>query len=399
MTGLYIHIPFCRQKCAYCDFPSYGIQAACREFPCGGEKLPEGNRENALYNSYFTALRQEALCWPRMDFDTVFFGGGTPSLPPAKYVTDFLLFLFAHFIISPHAEITLEANPESISTEKLLAYRRAGINRLSIGLQAAQNRLLAMLGRVHNREDFQRAFSQARQAGFTNINIDIISSLPGQTGADWEETLFFAAAQNPEHISVYTLTPEKGTLLYDKLQKKELLLPGEEEANNQDEAALSILQNAGYARYEISNFTKSGFACRHNLNYWNAGQYLGLGLGAHSYLNGERFSNTTNLQAYLNAFLPTCGKRPLTDITAARATTETISPGEAEKEYIMLRLRLCEGIILKDYERRFGKIFLRAYRLQVEKLLQAGLAQSDNNAFYLTKKGLALQNQAAILFF
>ncbi len=288
--GIYIHVPFCKQKCYYCDFNSYPGM-------------------DYLAGSYFNALKTEmdimaeALC--DRPVKTVFIGGGTPSLVDAAYIGGLLEDCGRLFKISPDAEITMECNPGTLSLDNLRIYRQAGVNRLSIGLQAWQDRLLESLGRIHRRQQFTENLEAAYRAGFTNINADLIFGLPGQSFEDWSETLEAVtstfAGHQLTHLSCYSLQIEEGTVFGDRFEAGGLI-PAEDELDRKMyRHAIEFLKGMGYRHYEISNFALSGYECRHNLVYWRAEEYAGFGAGAHSYLDGKRFGNTAEIEKYINA--------------------------------------------------------------------------------------------------
>lgn len=367
MLGIYLHIPFCVKKCNYCDFVSI-------------------EREE-LVEAYFCALKNEIEMSGRMykrKVDSIFFGGGTPSFPPARYITETMDALCRAFDVQRDAEITIEANPCSIDDQKLKKYLRAGINRLSIGLQAAQDHLLNMLGRQHTYRQFECAYSYAREAGFDNINFDAIYALPGQKITDWEETLRFVLEKGPEHISAYALKIEPGTPIFQEVQMGEIL-PADEDADlAMYHMAQDMLKSRDYVNYEISNFSKEGFECSHNLKYWNLRDYLGLGAAAHSCIDHMRFSNTDNVEEYISN-MKTGQLR--------YASSELISDLERKLEYIMLKMRLKNGFSFYDYKSRFGEDFRRAFPTELERVISLGLAKTDGRGLYPTKRGFDLQNQ------
>ena len=276
---LYIHIPFCVKKCDYCDFLSG---------PAGKERQRE----------YFQALEREIAAVPDFsdrEITTVFIGGGTPSVPDPSLVGEMLDQIRNKFFVAPDAEITIEANPGTLYKEKLQIYLEHGINRLSLGLQSPQNRELKILGRIHTWEEFQESFFMARDAGFSNINIDLMSAIPEQTYADWEKNLRTVAGLSPEHISAYSLIIEEGT----PFGERKLKLPDEDTEYRMYENTAGILEEYGFHQYEISNYAKGGRECRHNKGYWQRIDYLGLGLGASSLLKHMRFSNTADMKEYI----------------------------------------------------------------------------------------------------
>ena len=301
---IYVHIPFCAKKCAYCDFLSFpGNMRMRREYT---DKLLE---EIRIQSSF---VREYQV-------DTIFLGGGTPSVLDVTDITAIMGTLKEHYDIAPDAEITIEVNPGTVKMEGLVAYREAGINRVSMGLQSADDTELRYLGRIHTYDEFLKSFQRVRMAGFTNVNVDLISAIPGQTPESWRNTLKKTAMLKPEHISAYSLIVEEGTPFYDRYgghvemesyemspeERRRLMalpdLPDEDTEREMYYLTRNCLAEQGYERYEISNYARPGFECRHNVGYWTGTGYLGLGLGASSYLEGCRFHNTSDFQSYVSA--------------------------------------------------------------------------------------------------
>lgn len=371
--GLYMHIPFCKAKCHYCDFNS---KPGMEDFA----------------PAYFGALYNEmSLYSDRRDLSvkTVFIGGGTPSLVPPEHITNLLDNAHESFDIQNEAEISIESNPGTLDSHKLEAYLKAGVNRISIGLQAWQDSLLRTLGRIHSSRQFAENFLEARRAGFKNINVDLIFGLPGQTPGQWEETLDRVIELSPQHISCYDLKIEEGTE-FDRLQKQGLL-PEPDDGLDREMyyAAIEKLAQAGFEHYEISNFARPGYRCRHNLIYWEAQEYVGLGAGAHSYLDGQRYANITDIRQY-------AWKQERKESTVE--DRYIIEPGEAMSEYMILKLRLIEGISGSDFRRRFNCELRDVYGEQLEKLEKKGLLQQEPDGIKLTAKGLDFANQVFIEF-
>lgn len=367
MLGLYFHIPFCIKKCAYCDFIS--------------------TDRRSLVGPYMHALQKETQLIGGMynqAVDSVFFGGGTPSLIDEEYIRRMMDIVRRDFKLTSDAEVTLEANPCSLTREKLTAYKEAGINRLSIGLQAAQDSYLKALGRQHTVEMFDNAFGWAREAGFENINIDVIYALPGQTVQDWEATLFYALHKKPEHISAYALKIEQGTPLAQRVEAGEVTPADEDTDLRMYHMAQTILDNKGYTNYEISNFAIGGYECAHNMKYWNLKDYIGLGVSAHSCIERLRFANTSSIDEYIEHM----GKGKL-----RYEQSDFIDDTQRKIEYIMLKLRLKKGFLLYDYKRHFGEDFLTAYAPELKKACGQGLCVVQNDCVMPTKKGFDLQNQ------
>lgn len=365
--GLYLHIPFCASKCVYCDFASYP------------------HRETA-WEPYLCALCGEMASWrERMEGHeviSVFLGGGTPSLLSEAQIARLLQSAASQFRISPDAEITMEANPGTLTLPKLRACRAAGVNRLSFGVQAMDDRLLRRLGRIHTVREAVDAVEMARAAGFDNVSLDLMYALPGQSRADWRSTLRDAVALEPEHISAYSLIVEEGTPLARQVARGEAELPDEDAAVDMHREAVHFLSEAGYERYEISNYARPGRACRHNIIYWERGEYLGLGCAAHSLVGETRFENPRDLDRYL------AGERQL--------NVEHIDRQEAMEETLMLATRMCRGMNLADYRRQFGEDFLRMRMRTLERLRKMGLVEWSADSLWLTERGLELQNAVVV---
>lgn len=359
--SVYIHIPFCKSKCAYCDFASYpGKEAA--------------------WETYFAALCGEirAAGDDIHRVETVFFGGGTPSLPPDRCIAAALAAVREAFPLAPGAEVSLEANPGTLTMEKLRAYRGMGVNRLSIGVQSFDARLLRDIGRIHTPGEAVEAVRMAEAAGFDNIGIDLMYGLPGQTLAAWEATLKTAVSLPLTHISAYALIIEEGTPMAARVNE----LPGEEEVLAMQRLGTRMLAAAGFGRYEISNYAKRGFACRHNAVYWRRGEYLGFGCAAHSFFGGERFRNASNLEDYLR------GARGL--------ERERVDGAAAREETIMLATRTREGLSLETWRREFGEDFLSGREKVLDKLRRAGLLDVADGHVYLTEKGMEVHNAVVL---
>ena len=363
---IYIHIPFCVRKCEYCDFLSFAA-------------------EKSRYRDYGKALEAEAenclLPSGSYEVSTVFFGGGTPSLFPGEEIGRILETLRGRFDFRPEAEISLEANPGTVTGDKLGLYRQAGINRISFGCQSTENEELRRLGRIHSYEDFLESWQLAGEAGFTNRNIDLMSGLPGQTLASWERSLRQVAALEPEHISAYSLIVEEGTPFYEK--QGALNLPGEEEERQMYEITHEILEQYGFCQYEISNYARPGYACRHNLGYWRGKEYLGLGLGASSLLGHSRYQNTRDFRLYLEKSA---------DTGAIRRETETLELRDRQAEYMILGLRLTQGVSREEFRRRFGQDLDQVYGPVVDRYVKMGLLEEREGWIRLTRRGISLSN-------
>lgn len=366
---LYIHIPFCVRKCLYCDFLSSVASA---------EKIEE----------YVEALEKEihACVEPNYRVSTIFFGGGTPSVLSGDQVGRIMGAIREVFDIEEDAEISMEANPGTVTSQKLKEYKAAGINRISFGLQSANNEELKTLGRIHTYEEFVESYRLARTCGFENINVDLMSAIPKQTWERFEKSLNQVLELNPEHISVYSLIVEEGTPFaksYGEGMPLENQLPTEEEERNIYYKTKECLEKAGYQRYEISNYAKEGKECRHNLGYWERTDYLGLGLGSSSLMNNVRFKNTDDIVQYLKD----AGKKE-----QIREDIQLLSVNEQMEEFFFLGLRKMEGICEKKFENTFGISVGEFCGKQLEKLEEDGLLTNQEGNIRLTEKGIDISN-------
>jgi putative oxygen-independent coproporphyrinogen III oxidase len=364
--GLYLHIPFCHRKCNYCDFYSLAGQE---------------EKKKPYYQALRTQIRETAQRTPDHQLDTIYFGGGTPSYFGAKYLIPLLKEIRACFSVSPQGEITLEANPDSVSEADLSRLRQAGFNRLSLGMQAATDAQLSVLGRPHTLAQTKKAVQAARNAGFDNLSLDLIYGLPGQTMENWQQTLQAAVDLQPEHLSCYGLKIEEGTPFFD--QRETLALPEDDLQADFYLYCVHFLKQAGYLQYEISNFSKPGFPSRHNLKYWTLGEYIGLGPGAHSDFGGCRYSFLPDLDAYITG---------IQTGASLLEQQEMIPNSKRYGEYLMLRLRTAEGISEAEYARPYGMEFA-----PIEALLRQyearGWAVSENGRWHFTPTGFLLSNQ------
>ena len=364
---LYLHMPFCVRKCAYCDFLS---------FPTDQE----------TQNLYTRRLREDIDAMEKkygdIPVDTIFIGGGTPSVPDSALIVGIMERVRKAFHVAEGAEISMEANPGTVTREKLTDYRRAGINRLSFGLQSANDRELQLLGRIHTWAEFLESFHLARECGFTNINIDLMSALPGQTRESWKDTLKRVTDLNPEHISAYSLIIEDGTPFGEKYGSEEgrKLLPDEDSEREMYHETKRFLRDCGYERYEISNYAKPGRACRHNIGYWTGLPYLGLGLGASSYMDGCRFAVNSDMKQYLE-------EKPgmFTDV-------EKLTKKDMEEEFFYVGLRMTAGVSLPEFERRFGVSAKDVYPGLMEMFVEEKAAVFQGDRFVLTDYGLDVSN-------
>jgi len=373
MQGLYIHIPFCIKKCYYCDFIS---------FSGAEEKMSE---YVLALNKELTNIAEEA---ENRTVDSIFIGGGTPSYLYSSLIVSTLEKIRKLFDVSNDAEITIEANPKTFTEEKLVDYRKAGIKRISVGLQSANDESLKVLGRVHNFDDFVKSYSLARDVGFDNINIDLIYDIPSETKDMFFNTIDTVLKIEPEHISLYPLILEEGTPFYEMNEKGLLEFPSEDDEEEMIKYARSKFEEAGYERYEISNYAKKGKRCRHNLNYWHNGYYLAAGLGAHACFKASgkiiRRKNDNTLASYLTGCFSYKNK--------------FIIKEDSMFETVMLGLRLIEGIDLKAFNDRYGISFFDAYKKPIKKLTDQGLLKYDEHRAWLSEHGLDIQNTVLIEF-
>ena len=359
---LYLHIPFCIKKCDYCDFLS-------------------GPSTRAGQEAYIYALLREmetvSKNLKKRPVDTVFIGGGTPSVPECDVMEKLLQGLRDYFLFSADAEI--EANPGTLTPEKLSIYRKYGINRISIGLQSPNNKELAMLGRIHNYAQFLESFQMAREAGFSNINVDLMFAIPGQCYEGWIENLRMVAALGPEHISAYSLIIEEGTPFF----RKKLDLPDEDTEYRMYEDVAAVLKEYDYHQYEISNYAKAGCECRHNEGYWQRKDYLGLGLGAASLLGKERFSNTSDMQEYLkNSSAP----------EKIRKNRELLTREDEMAEFMFLGLRMTQGVSKKEFQEYFGTAIENIYGEVLKKYKKQGLLLEESGRIFLSREGVHVSN-------
>lgn len=377
---LYIHIPFCIRKCAYCDFLSFAApERAYREYV--DKLIEEIHGQSGNFAGYCVT--------------TVFVGGGTPSVLPAFLIEELFAVLYQCFDIAEDAEITLEANPGTLTMEKLEVYRQSGINRLSLGLQSADDQELRYLGRIHSYDDFLKSYQRARQAGFDNINVDLMSALPGQTVHSWKTTLRKVMMLRPEHISAYSLIIEEGTPFYGRYGQaipesgESALwslpnLPDEDTDREMYHLTREIMEAQGYGRYEISNYARPGYECRHNIGYWNGTEYLGLGLGASSYTFDFRYHNTADFKEYLSLDLYESG-------SAARDIKE-LSLEERMEEFMFLGLRMMQGVSGSEFLERFGQNMWNVYSTVLPKLQEQGLIEVNAPWVRLTELGIDVSN-------
>ena len=372
---LYVHIPFCKKKCRYCDFLSFA-----------GEEWTQ--------ETYTQALIREIGAWRGKEnkkVSSVFVGGGTPSILSVRRMEEIFEALRESFFLAEDAEITIECNPGTLKKEKLEVYKCLGVNRLSLGLQSAKNEELRLLGRIHTWETFLESFQMARKAGFENLNVDLISALPGQTVESWRETLEKTITLSPEHISAYSLIIEEGTPFYQEYEEDAKIreaggdpqfLPSEDAERQMYEDTEKILGNAGYSRYEISNYAKPGMACQHNMGYWQRKEYIGLGLGASSLYREGRWRNSENLLEYCNR------KQDMPE----RKDLQKLSRKDQMEETMFLGLRLMEGVEEEAFFREFGCTCREVYGEVLDRLEDQGLLKEENGRIFLTSHGIDISN-------
>jgi oxygen-independent coproporphyrinogen-3 oxidase len=364
--GIYIHIPFCAQKCSYCDFASVA------------------GASDALMDSYGKVLTnhiREAAGYVDNIADTVYIGGGTPSLWGVKRIDGLMKQLRKNFQISPNAEITMEANPDSVTPKSLEKWRKSGINRISIGVQTTNDELLKTLGRPHTAQQAADAAVEASRAGFDNISVDLLFGLPGQTQEQWQQTLRTAVGWPVTHISCYALKVEENTPLHRSWGSTPCI--DDEAAADQYLLAVEYLEQHGYLQYEISNFSKPSRQSRHNLKYWRLEPYLGFGASAHSDFGNLRYANTSDIHAYIKGIAE--GETVITE-------NERMEPHDRAREYIMLGLRTAHGVNEEEYVKRFHSSFDRPLTL-LSKWEPYGLTASENGRWRLTPKGFLVSNR------
>ncbi len=367
--GIYVHVPFCRSKCEYCDFYSLS----------GGRTKEAMDR---YLHAVVTHVREAAALAPEYQVDSVYFGGGTPTFFGADNLRRIFAEIDRRFRLTKDCEVTFEANPGSASASALKKLRRAGFNRMSLGVQNDTNEVLKALGRPHTYEQAVATVHSAREAGFDNISLDLMFGLPNQTRERWMQTLRSVLDLKPDHLSCYALKVEPGTRLYE--YREGANLPDDEAQADMYLYAVETLENFGYGQYEISNFARDGMACRHNLKYWTGGEYLGFGPSAASDFAGKRFTVAANLDKYVKGVL---------DKGVVLSECETVSPRERAGEYLMLRLRTTQGISGEEYSKRFLLSFELLERGLIFYSSHGFAARSEDGRWHLTPRGFLLSNQ------
>lgn len=368
--GIYIHIPFCISKCIYCDFCSapaddetkeHYVDALCREIAVAGERAEADGDKRKI--------------------STIFFGGGTPSILHSALLIKIMNAVRGAFCVADDAEITVECNPGTLSKSKLATYKDIGVNRLSIGLQSPNNRELKNLGRIHTYEQFEESYIEARLAGFDNINVDIMSAIPNQTVAGYEDNLRKVIALKTEHISAYSLIVEEGTPLYNMVERTHgRILPSEDEDREMYAMTKAMLADAGYSRYEISNYAKPGRECRHNISYWERADYLGFGVAAASLLGKRRFTNTFDVASYI--------ANPIDN----HSEEQLLTLNDEMEEYMFLGLRMMKGVDTERFGELFGRSFEELYGEITARQIEQGLMVRDGNRVRLTDIGIDISN-------
>lgn len=366
--GIYIHIPFCRSKCSYCDFISFA------------------NKEEYI-KKYIEAVKKEIQSNDKDDYEinTIYIGGGTPSFIDSKYIIEILESIKNKFKIKQNAEITIEINPGTVNEEKLKDYIKAKINRISIGLQSTNNKILKQIGRIHTYEEFLSTYNLARKVGFKNINVDLMLALPNQTLEDLEESIENVIKLEPEHISVYSLIIEEGTVLEKLVSENKLNLPSENTEREMYWKIKKKLEQNDYIHYEISNFSKKGFESKHNCNCWEQQEYLGFGLASHSYIDNKRYCNNNNMEQYIKNIENNKSENNI-------EICEIQNVEDKKKEYMLLGLRKIEGVDIQKFKNKFIDNPIYLYHKELEKLVNEELIEIDLNNIKLTNKGLDFAN-------
>lgn len=373
--SIYIHIPFCVRKCLYCDFLSA---------PAGREEI------ESYVNLLLREIKKQSIFYGDHRVISIFLGGGTPSLLPAADVERILEQIRRCYPVAADAEITIECNPGTVTAEKLQHYITGGINRLSVGLQSTDDAELARIGRIHSYRDFLESYRLAREAGFGNINVDLMAALPGQSVDSYRRTLERVTALAPEHISAYSLILEEGTPLY--VNRSSYTFPTEEEDREMYVLTGKYLEEAGYRRYEISNYAREGFACRHNRVYWRRGDYAGFGLGASSMVENVRWKNPEKYASYA-AYVEQAEKRGADEV-------QVLTAQEQMEEFMFLGLRLAEGVDVEEFQSLFGKSMEEVYGKPIAAFEAQGLLRRKGRMLALTPRGIDVSNVvfAAFLF-
>lgn len=367
--GLYIHIPFCKQKCYYCDFCSYA------------------NKLNMQDQYIYSSIKEIKNIKDKENYliKTIYIGGGTPSIVDSDKIAEIIFEIKNDFKLFKEVEITIEVNPGTITENKLKKYRECGINRLSIGVQSANDKILKEIGRIHNYMDFERTYKLARKVGFKNVNVDLMIGLPGQTIRDVEETLEKILEKSPEHISVYSLIIEEGTILQKKIENGDVKLFDEDIERAMYWRVKDVLEKNNYIQYEISNFSKQSYESRHNTDCWKQKEYIGIGISAHSYLNSMRFSNICNIEEYIKNIQNKEYEKNV--IIHEKQDYDTMM-----NEYMILGLRMLKGINIEEFKNKFNINPIKKYQKELKKMEKADLLEINDKKIILTKKGIDFAN-------
>ncbi len=380
ILSIYIHVPFCQSKCNYCDF--YSLAGNDYLIPEYFDAL-----EKEIYLTTSTKS-QKKIIYP--DVKSIFFGGGTPGYVPAEFIARTISALRKNLVFNENCEITLECNPGSLDKEKIKIYKDSGINRISLGLQSANNEVLQAIGRTHNYMDFFESVNLLHEIGFENINADLMFGLPGQTINSLTDSINKIIDLGVEHISFYSLTLESGTLLNELFLKSPELFPDEDTERQMYHRGIELMRDQGFLHYEISNFAKKGRICKHNVYCWKLEEYLGFGSAAHSFYNGKRYSNISDIKKYIEAV-------SVNSLEMLREENIILKKREMENEFFMLGLRLTEGIDIDDFIERFGcspELYLKI----LEKLINRNLIERNGNTFKMTNYGIDYANQIFVEF-
>lgn len=377
--GIYVHIPFCKHKCNYCDFCSFEnkedlIEEYIKWLKIEIEDVGKTNKQDVKEQKDIPFLVK-----------TIYIGGGTPSFLDSKYIVEIVQTIKEYFNVAEEAEITIEVNPGTVTLEKLQDYFNCGINRLSIGLQSTYDILLKQIGRIHTYQEFLDTYHLAREVGFKNINVDLMLGLPNQTVQEIQNSVEEVIGLEPEHISLYSLIVEEGTKIEKQLQQKEFILPDEVVEREMYWNTKKLLEKNGYVHYEISNFAKAGYESKHNSDCWDQKEYIGFGVGAHSYTNGIRYSNIEKIEEYIKNYEEKKSENNF-------VFQEKQNNKDMEKEFMLLGLRKIQGVSIQDFKTKFVDNPVFVYHSELEKLVNEDLLEIDGDRIKLTNKGLDLAN-------
>ncbi len=370
--GIYVHIPFCKQKCYYCDFISYANKE-------------EKTKEYVKCIQKEIEIESKKYSKDEYEITTIYLGGGTPSYISALYIENIINVIKLNYNVKDNAEITIEINPGTVNEEKILIYEKIGINRVSIGLQTTNDKLLKQIGRIHTYEEFLNCYKLVSKSKIDNINVDLMLALPNQTIEDLEESLQKVINLKPNHISLYSLILEEGTKLEKMVSENIVKLPEEDMEREMYWKTKRILEKNGYNHYEISNFAKEGYKSKHNMNCWSQKEYLGFGVAAHSYVNRKRYCNTNNIEEYISNIKK--GK-----IENNRTVCEIQNKIDEQKEFMMLGLRKIDGIDIQEFKNKFVENPIYVFHKELEKLVNKDLVEIDLDKIKLTNKGLDFAN-------